>query len=421
MKNRLLSFVLLLALMLTTLLSGCAGSAERAWKAGQKKLAEENYSEAAAEFEKAGSFRDAELLLLYARSWLALERGDCEEAESGFLELEDFQDSSLMATYARACRQKALAQTAFLSDDAQQAANASVEAYELFAQLALFRDSDELAAECRNQLYDKANEWMAEGRYEEASSGFAALGDWQDCAMLDIYCRAAALEGKGSWIEAAERYSEIPDFLDSSQRAEAARGEAYRLAAELRDRGDYEGAAAAFAELGSYRDAEAQRDLSVVSLIREQLRSGSYAEALEKLNGLSDLSVFPAVDTDAAATQETFLNSFLNVWMTAHAHIMNAFFASNLLQPYLEPGSELDTRIRADLETMDASPLNGGFTFYGAEVTDLLRLDDSFTAARVHASASYYGADGSVTDEENLLVLLDLSRGNPVVAAVLPV
>ena len=48
-----------LLLLIALLLSGCSGADERSWLSGQKALAEENYSEASAAFEKAGAFQDA--------------------------------------------------------------------------------------------------------------------------------------------------------------------------------------------------------------------------------------------------------------------------------------------------------------------------------------------------------------------------
>ena len=65
--KRIISLVLLLTLT-AVLLSGCSDPEERAWQSGQKALAEENYSEAAAAFEQAGSFQDADQLPSAVRS-----------------------------------------------------------------------------------------------------------------------------------------------------------------------------------------------------------------------------------------------------------------------------------------------------------------------------------------------------------------
>ena len=80
-----ISFTLLLSLLFSVLLSGCSGPEERAWQKGQKALAEENFSEAAAAFAQAGSWQDAEQLLAYAEAAQNLENGNYSEAEAAYL------------------------------------------------------------------------------------------------------------------------------------------------------------------------------------------------------------------------------------------------------------------------------------------------------------------------------------------------
>ena len=406
-----------LLLLFSLLLSGCSGSEERSWQAGQKALAEEKYSEAAAAFEKAGSYRDSAQLLLYSRAWLDYEAGAYEQAASGFLALGEFQDSALMRSYCLAAEQETLARGAFDTEDAGTAVSAGKAALSLYAGLPLFRDSDSRAAGLRDLLYARAADWMAAGRYEEAASGFAALGDREDCAALETYCLAAMLAEQGSYVDAAELFSAIPDTLDSAERAEEARQQAYRAALDLKDRGEYETAIGIFTALGSYLDAEAQRDGASTLQIRELIRAGSYAKALTQFSLLATPSPFPAADP--AGSEEAFLISFLNVWMNAHAGVMNAFFSCNLLQPYLVPGGELDTLIREEI-TDDGTPLNYAFVFYGAEVTELYALDEGFTAAKVSGSSSHIGQEGQVQVSETLWVLLDTTGSYPAAAAVLP-
>ena len=414
MKKGIISVILI-----SLLLCGCSVSEERSWMAGQKALAEEKYGDAAAFFQKAGSYQDAEQLLLYAEAWQDLESGNYAQAGSGFKALGDFKDSLLMVTYCRAREQDALALAAFSADDPGLSVSALSEAFTLYSALPLFRDCDTRADHLRDSLYQKSSDWMNSDRYDSAASGFAALGDWQDSVVLQKYCQAAALEQQGSYTEAAELFSEIPEVLDSGTRAETARASAYSQAVQLKESGEYKSAADAFAALAGYRDALEQRDSSLLLLIRTLLQSGSYAEALRQFVLLSDPSVFPVPEPADAQKSETFLTSFLNVWMNAHADVMNAFFSCNLLQPYLIPGDELDLLIRAEL-TNEGMPQHYGFIFYGAEVTDLYSLDEGFNAARVQASSSCIGPDGRTTAEEALWVLLDSRQGSFVAAAVLP-
>ena len=417
--KKMISFVLLLSL-LPCLLCGCADSSERAWNSGQKALAEEKYDVAITSFQKAGSFQDAERLLLYAQASQDLVSGNYENAEAGFRALGDFKDSVLMTSYCRAQAQDAAAQAAFSSGDANGAVGAAMEAYALYSALPLFRDSDTRGAACRDQLYSKATEWMNAGQFNEAAACFEALGDWQDCAGLQTYCKAAALESRASYVEAAKLFTEIPMVLDAASRAENARAQAYQAAVSLKDRGDYESAISAFSALGEYRDSLSQLDSVTGLLVREQLKAGAYAESLKKLSSLTDLSVFPTVDPASSGNLPAFLDSVVNVWLNAHAHVMNSFFACNLLQPYLEPGGELDTLTRAELEKEDEIPLNYGFVYLGSEVKELHTLDENFIAAKVQGSGSVSGPEGTVETAQEMWILTDSSRGYPLAAAVLP-
>ena len=417
--KKMISFVLLLSL-LPCLLCGCADSSERAWNSGQKALAEEKYDAAITSFQKAGSFQDAERLLLYAQASQDLVSGNYENAEAGFRALGDFKDSVLMTSYCRAQAQDAAAQAAFSSGDANGAVGAAMEAYALYSALPLFRDSDTRGAACRDQLYSRATEWMNAGRFDEAAACFEALGDWQDCAGLQTYCKAAALESRASYVEAAKLFSEVPTVLDAASRAENARSQAYQAAVGLKDRGDYESAISAFSALGEYRDSLSQLDSVTGLLVREQLKAGAYAESLKKLSSLTDLSVFPTVDPASSGNLPAFLDSVVNVWLNAHAHVMNSFFACNLLQPYLEPGGELDTLTRAELEKEDEIPLNYGFVYLGSEVKELHTLDENFIAAKVQGSGSVSGPEGTAETAQEMWILTDSSRGYPLAAAVLP-
>ena len=411
-----LSFLLLISLLLSAPLSGCSGAEESAWQKGQKALAEENYGDAVADFGKAGSGQDAEQLLSYSQASLDLENGEYAKAEAGFRALGDFKDCVLMSSYCRAREREA---AAFSAGDADAAVGACAEAYQLYTDLTLFRDSDDRAANCRELLYSKATEWMNLGRDEAASTAFSALGGWRDSAELEKYCKASVLESQGSFAAAAELFSEIPEILDSGVQADSAYEQAYLHAADLMEQGDHEAALNAFAELGDYRDAKEQMESTSVLQIRSLLRAGSYSEALEKLNLLSDDSAFPQTDFTEGDSLRAFLDGFVNAWMSAHAGIMQAFFGCSLLQPYLEPGGELDTLVRAEL-TDETAPQNYGFVFHGTEVQKLLVLDNGFTLAKVKGLVSYSGPEGYVEKQEDIQVLLDTRQGTPVAAAVYP-
>ena len=418
--KKLPSFTLLISLLLALLLSGCSGSEERSWQDGQKALSKGNYSEAAAAFQKAGSFQGADQLLRYSQAWISLENGDYANANAAFQALGDFKDCNLMSVYCSAREQEALAQEAFSTGDADNAVIASRKAYQLFDDLSLFLDSDVRMSSCRDMLYSKATEWMNSGRYEDAASCFAGLGSWQNSASYETYCSALALESRQSYMEAAALYSENPDFLDSSSRAEAALSLAYQQALNDQAGGNYESALSAFTALGDYRDSVRQCEITTTLQISTLLDAGSYAETLEKLNLLTDRSAFPEADTTVSGNLTAYLGSFVNAWMNAHADVMYAFFSLSLLQPYLEPDGELDTLVRAEI-TDDAAPQNYGFVYFGCDVVSLLDLGSGFIAANVTGSASISGPAGYAETQEPMWILLDTRQGNPIVAAVLSV
>ncbi|MDO5458593.1 MAG: hypothetical protein Q4F32_03020, partial [Eubacteriales bacterium] len=110
------------------------------------------------------------------------------------------------------------------------------------------------------------------------------------------------------------------------------------------------------------------------------------------------------------------------VWLNAHARVMNGFFSRSLLQPYIEPGGELEGLLQAELPD-DLPAENYGFVFNeDGQVESLLRLDDGFLAARVHGTGSSYGdnASGNAMNA-TVWVLLDNRGYYPVALAVLPV
>ena len=410
-----------LLLLIALLLSGCSGADERSWLSGQKALAEENYSEASAAFEKAGAFQDADQLKQYADAWQLLESGEYASAAEIFRSLQDLKDSPLMVSYCLAREQEAVAENACAGGDADAAANACREAAGLYSSLSLFRDSDDRVAACRSQLYEKSTEWMSLGSYREAASGYAALGDYQDSSGLQRYCSAAQLMQQGSFMEAADLFSQIPEVLDSPAQADTARSRAYQAASDLRDSGDYESAVRAFDALSGYQDAEAQRDSTLVFLIRSLLGDGSFNEALQKLSLLADSSPFPAADSAQAEDLDIWLKSVLSAWLNAHAGVMSGFFSRSLLQGYIEPGGELDIRLQAELPD-DMPHENYGYVFNDdGRVEELLSLDEGFLAARVQGTASYYGPNASGNAmNETLLILVDIRGNGPIAAAVLP-
>ena len=100
--SALLSLLLLLtgcALPFPSLPSAAVSSVEREYTAAENLLDRGQYADAAAAFEKLGSFEDASLLLMYSRAAIAAENGDYPAAHAAFSALGDFRDASVMLRY----------------------------------------------------------------------------------------------------------------------------------------------------------------------------------------------------------------------------------------------------------------------------------------------------------------------------------
>ena len=321
-----------------------------------------------------------------------------------------------MEVYCSAREKETAVRTAISAGTMDQAAAAGGEAVALYATLPYFRDSSMRGEDLRSTLFTYASEQMSQGEYALAAAVFGALGNWQESSSLQIYCQAAELEKQGSWVEAAALYDELLGFQDAADRAEAAREQAYRQAAELKEQGEYEASSAAFAALGSYRDAEQQRDNVLALGIHNLLQDGAYAQVLERFVKLADQGLFQETDSAASGIPEYYLAGFVQSWMNAHAGVLNGFFSRNLLQPYLQPGGELDSLLQTEIPD-DAVPQNYGFVFYGAQVQAMYELDEGFTAARLHGSSSCFESGAWAESEETLWVLVDSNGGMYIAAA----
>ena len=92
MKHKLKSIIVLPAVCLALLLTGCAYDVEKDYLAAETLLEQGKYEEAAAKFENLGSYEEASRLLMLSRAALAAENGDYETAGKAFSALGGFRD-----------------------------------------------------------------------------------------------------------------------------------------------------------------------------------------------------------------------------------------------------------------------------------------------------------------------------------------
>ncbi len=102
--------------------------------------------------------------------------------------------------------------------------------------------------------YQKAEQYLADGRYAEAAEIFSGLGEYEDATAHLMYCRAEEAKASKDW-------STAKDLFDSLRRmdyADADKAWDYTAALEHEDKGEYRKAKEAFESLNGYKDAAEQ-------------------------------------------------------------------------------------------------------------------------------------------------------------------
>lgn len=147
------------------------------------------------------------------------------------------------------------------------------EAVDAFAALGNYRDSRVKYALARNELdYNHAARYLNNGDYDAAIEAFSALGDYKDAAdqvkiaeegklnaeqlkqaeeLENTYQKAEKALDEGNYDAALAIFSELGEYKDSQ------RAITYCTAQQLLVEGDHEAARTAFLDLGDYRDASA--------------------------------------------------------------------------------------------------------------------------------------------------------------------
>ena len=239
-KQQLNSIVLLLALSVLLLLTGCTSAVEKNYLAAEKLLEQGEFEEAAEKFQALGSYEDASRLLMVSRAALAAENGDYETARKAFSVLDGFRNVPEMQRYYEGREAEAAGRSSLDAEDGGDGLKQLKSAAEIYAGLSGFLDSDQRGSDCLSMLYDRGRELLDEARYSPACDVFGMLGSFQDSDQLEVYCKACVLEAAGSYLSAAEQFSEIPDVLDAAERADKNRETVYQQALDLSAQGDQE-------------------------------------------------------------------------------------------------------------------------------------------------------------------------------------
>ena len=157
-----------------------------------------------------------------------------------------------------------------------------------FEALGDYNDSKDKISECK---YNIANNLMSEGKYDEAIAVFQALGDYKDSIDIIIeYLNATAsnLMKEGKYAEIVTLLDGLGDYNDGEDKIAECR---YKIANELAEKGQYNEAIAVFEPLGDYKDSVSKaKELKMSLLLKSKtvgdtLYFGSYEQDNNTSNG----------------------------------------------------------------------------------------------------------------------------------------
>ena len=245
MRKKTLAAVILALLVFC--LAGCRESAETKYGRAQQLMAEEKVEEAVKVFDELGDYEEAPKMAAYGKALLAGEAGSYQTAVSGFTALGDYLDCPMMVIYYTARDYEGQATETNWS--------ARIHAADTYDRVALFRDSQDRAAACRQAVYDAAVHYAETKQFSQAVEMLGALREYRDSAQLKQYYYAFSLEAENRFGEAAEVFRQLDRYKDSFEQASLVYARGYAKADAEERAGNQEAARQIFLDLGDYSDA----------------------------------------------------------------------------------------------------------------------------------------------------------------------
>ena len=409
--------ILLLVIFALLSLAGCASpvsSVEKDYETAVALLADGRYEEAAAKFDALGSYEDARRMLMYSRAVSTAESGDYETARRALSALGQFRDAPEMLQYYEYRETEASGRAAISAGDNKLALTLLQRAAEQYHMMPAFRDTLQRSDDCLNTLYTRGRELLDKGQYAEARDIFSALGSLNDSDGMKAYCEASLLDEEGASLEAAARFAKIPNILDAAARAETSRNAVYQQALASSAAGDQETAISLFRSLGSYRDSEEQLNGAVRLLVQDRMQYRDYEGALFWMDQAPGAVSLEPADSNARAAAAPFLDEFVRAYLHFSSGAMDSWSGYYGVLPYVEQGGALDRRF-IQVTMIGSYSHNSYFQYYGSELLDLFRLDNTCYVAYVRATASVNQPVGAVEVTRTFRILLQDS-GNGLVA-----
>ena len=152
------------------------------------------------------------------------------------------------------------------------------EAAELFDSISTYEDSSRLA------LYSKALLYGEQENYKKALETLDFLGDYKDSSQLIKYykiCELSESSAVEDVLSASKQFEAISAYRDCADRAEKCRQIVYHEATSQFNKGKYSSAGQLFSELGAYKDSKEQLEAcKKAEMEREKAEAYLRAEAL---------------------------------------------------------------------------------------------------------------------------------------------
>lgn len=281
----------------------------------ERLIASQQWAEASAAFEAAGSYQDAasripEPFYLQGEHLMAEEKWT--SAIEAFKRAGRYRDAPKRISYCTLRR-----------DEAALAASTDTGALVAIANrykaMPTYLDCTERAEAILNSCYERGAVLIEAGSWDEAIALYTALGSYRDASHRVTYYGIrrdeAALYTAGdlSGLAAlAARYDKMGDFLDSSARAEDARDYIYDQAATLAQLGRWDNAVSALSLIPSHSDATNYSAYCIIRKEEDALPENAGHEALRAVAalyaGMGDYRDC-AARTEALATRASAIGS----------------------------------------------------------------------------------------------------------------
>ncbi len=274
--------LILVMISVIILLSSCQQSDAKRYEEKEKTaealMLQHEYNEAALEMEELDNYDKAVQFARYCRGLEAGEKDDFETAVKIFETLGDYRDSIKMTAYYTGRLHESNA-----GKENYNRGEELLSAAKIYLENPGFRDCQERADACYQNVYSIAKERSEQKEYNTAEQIYISLGDYLDSATLAQQAKADALFEADDWIGASSIYSELEPKYQTHENEYHTQ---YKEANQLIEQGQYDEAKTVLTALGAYQDSQTLILDCDYLQASEFLQNGQYDDAEELFAGL---------------------------------------------------------------------------------------------------------------------------------------